>query len=235
MFTGLPRKFAFIFLVGIGVAFLMAGIGAGLWLLTRPAKALRRLTLPPEQRRREAEAAAHPLARLSLRGKEAWLICCLEQALTAFGLDTEPGRPGSWHPLLALLGELPGLPEEEVEDWLDRMAEILPSSILAPDPGPAPGNLSLGEQRHFATAWALYAAAGPRMALLGPLIELPVRLVRENREDPALRPDLALALLDEARELLESYGVPLPGADVRDFLLARGSPGMGKPFSIAEG
>ena len=35
---------------------------------------------------------------------------------------------------------------------------------------------------------------------------------------------------DEAKELLESYGVPQPPADIRDFLLGQRSPGMGERF-----
>ena len=84
--------------------------------------------------------------------------------------------------------------------------------------------------RSPAAARALYTTAGYRMALLAPLIEFPVRLVRENREAPAARPEQALALLDEAMELLESYDVPLPGVRNRDFLLRQRSPGVGEMF-----
>lgn len=226
----LAAKLGAIFVFGIAFAVMLAGVGAGFWLLVKLVSALGRLRLSPEERERQAAAARHPFAGVSLRGKEAWLVCCLEQALIACGLDAEEGEPGSWHPILALLWEFPELPEEEMEDWLDRTADILPSTVLFCGPG-GPGDLSQGERERFAAAYALYSQAGAKMALLGPLAELPVRLVRENREDPRFRPELALALLDEAGELLESYGVPQPPADVRGFLLGRRSPGMGERFA----
>lgn len=226
----MAAKLGAVFVFGIAFAVMLAGVGAGFWLLVKLVSALRRLRLSPEERERQAAAARHPFAGVSLRGKEAWLVCCLEQALIACGLDAKEDEPGSWHPILALLWEFPELPEEEMEDWLDRTADILPSTVLFCGPG-GPGELSQGEKERFAAASALYSQDGAKMALLGPLAELPVRLVRENREAPRFRPELALALLDEAGELLESYGVPQPPADVREFLLGRRSPGMGEPFA----
>ncbi len=223
------ERLPFVFLFGVAFAVMLAGMGAGAWLLGKLVKALRRLALSPEERQKQAAAARHPFAGVSLRGKEAWLVCCLEEALVACGLDAEQGEPGSWYPLLALLWKFPELPEEFIEDWLDETADILPSSVLSCDPG-GPGELSQGEKERSAAACALYATARARMALLGPLVEFPVRLVRENQEDPAARPKLALALLDEVGELLESYGVPLPAPWVRDFLLAQRSPGLGDRF-----
>ena len=76
------------------------------------------LRLSPEERERQAAAARHPFAKVSLRGKAAWLICCLEQALLAWGLDAEEGEPGSWYPVLALLWKFPELPEERVDPAL---------------------------------------------------------------------------------------------------------------------
>lgn len=225
----LLEKLPFVFIFGAAFAVMLAGMAAGGWLLVKLAKALRRLALSPEERKRQTAALRHPFAGVSLRGKEAWLVCCLEEALVACGLDAEQGEPGSWYPLLALLWKFPELPEEAMEGWLDETADILPSTVLSCDPG-GPGKLSQGEKERSAATYALYTTAGARMALLGPLVEFPARLVRENQEDPAARPELALALLDEAKELLESYGVPLPAPWVRDLLLAQRSPGLGDRF-----
>lgn len=221
-------KLGGVFLFGVAFAVMIAGMGTGAWLLVKLVSALGWLRLSPEERERQAAAARHPFAKVSLRGKAAWLICCLEQALLAWGLDAEEGEPGSWHPVLALLWKLPELPEECLEDWLDQAGDILPSNLLSPCPDLVPR--SQDRQAPLAAAAALYREAGSKMALLGPLVELPVRLVRENREEPGLHPELALALLDEAKELLESYGVPQPPADIRDFLLGQRSPGMGERF-----
>ena len=219
-------KLGGVFLFGVAFAVMIAGMGTGVWLLVKLVSALGWLRLSPEERERQAAAARHPFAKVSLRGKAAWLICCLEQALLAWGLDAEEGEPGSWYPVLALLWKLPELPEECLEDWLGQAEDILPSNLLSPSPDLAPR--PQGGQVRLAAA--LYREAGSKMALLGPLVELPVRLVRENREEPGLHPELALALLDEAKELLESYGVPQPPADIRDFLLGQRSPGMGERF-----
>lgn len=218
------ERLPFVFIFGAAFAVMLAGMAAGGWLLVKLAKALRRLALSPEERKRQTAALRHPFAGVSLRGKEAWLVCCLEEALVACGLDAEQGEPGSWYPLLALLWKFPELPEEAMEGWLDETADILPSTVLACGPGEP------GDQKEQSAARALYTTAGARMALLGPLVEFPARLVRENQEDPAARPEMALALLDEARELLESYGVPLPAPWVRDLLLAQRSPGLGDRF-----
>ncbi len=219
-------KLGGVFLFGVAFAVMIAGMGTGVWLLVKLVSALGWLRLSPEERERQAAAARHPFAKVSLRGKAAWLICCLEQALLAWGLDAEEGEPGSWYPVLALLWKCPELPEECLEDWLGQAEDILPSNLLSPSPDLAPR--PQGGQVRLAAA--LYREAGSKMALLGPLVELPVRLVRENREEPGLHPELPLALLDEAKELLESYGVPQPPADIRDFLLGQRSPGMGERF-----
>ncbi len=215
-------KLGGVFLFGVAFAVMIAGMGTGVWLLVKLVSALGWLRLSPEERERQAAAARHPFAKVSLRGKAAWLICCLEQALLAWGLDAEEGEPGSWYPVLALLWKFPELPEECLEDWLGQAEDILPSNLPDLAPRPQGGQVRL--------AAALYREAGSKMALLGPLVELPVRLVRENREEPGLHPELPLALLDEAKELLESYGVPQPPADIRDFLLGQRSPGMGERF-----
>ena len=219
-------KLGGVFLFGVAFAVMIAGMGTGVWLLVKLVSALGWLRLSPEERERQAAAARHPFAKVSLRGKAAWLICCLEQALLAWGLDAEEGEPGSWYPVLALLWKFPELPEECLEDWLGQAEDILPSNLLSPSPDLAPR--PQGGQVRLAAA--LYREAGSKMALLGPLVELPVRLVRENREEPGLHPELPLALLDEAKELLESYGVPQPPADIRDFLLGQRSRGMGERF-----
>jgi len=158
----LLEKLPFVFIFGAAFAVMLAGMAAGGWLLVKLAKALRRLALSPEERQKQAAAARHPFAGVSLRGKEAWLVCCLEEALVACGLDAEQGEPGSWYPLLALLWKFPELPEEFIEDWLDETADILPSSVLSCDPG-GPGELSQGEKERSAAACALYATARARI------------------------------------------------------------------------
>lgn len=228
MLQNLAAKLPLLFAFGIAFATMLAGMATAAYLLYRLLSTLRSLTLPPEQRRQAKQAAKHPFAGTSLRAKTAYLICCLEQALDAYGLDAEQEEPGSWYPVLRLLWELPELPEASFEEWLAQTTDILPSTLLAPEPPTQP--LPPEKQEPPAAARALYTTAGYRMALLAPLIEFPVRLVRENREAPAARPEQALALLDEAMELLESYDVPLPGVRNRDFLLRQRSPGVGEMF-----
>lgn len=229
MLTSLPQKLGYIFLFGIAFAVMIAGVGAGVWLLCRMAGALRDLGRPPAERKRRREERRHPFRGASLRAKAAWLICCLEQALAAGGLDAEQGEPGCWYPLLSLLWQVGQWPPELVStQWLDQVGELLPSALLTPAPDPAAP--APEEQRRFAAVYPLYQAAGPRMAYLGPLIQLVYQLVRDYWDDPAASPDDSLALLDRAGELLEEYNIPLPPKDAVEFLASQRSPGPGEPF-----
>lgn len=209
--SNIPQKLGMIFLFGIGFALLIAGMGTGAWLLVKLVSALRRLGMSPEERKKQAAAARHPFAGVSLRGKAVWLIRCLEQALEAGGLYGGREEPGGWYPLLRLLRQVDDLPEELVEgEWLDRVVNILPSVVLSCGPGADESSLPPEEQEQFAAACSLYRQAGPRMAYLAPLMELIYRLVRDYRDPPAGDPDGSLELLDQARQILEDYAIPLP-------------------------
>lgn len=224
------EKLGRVFLFGIAYAVMMAGMGVGIWALCRLAgmglESLRIVKVKkPDRALRE-----HPLRGASLRAKAAWLVCCLEEALLAGGLEPYPDQPEDcpWHPLLALLWQVAELPAPLVSrEWLDRAMDFLPSTVLAPSPGPAEPR---GQEERFAAAWALYTRAGYRMAYLAPLAELPIRLVCDYWDDPSASPRDSLVLLEEARQLMEDYGIPLPPRDRVEFLAGMKGGGPGDPF-----
>lgn len=225
-------KLGRIFLFGIAYAVMLAGMGVGIWALCRLAGMGLELLRTRGAKERGRALREHPLRRASLRAKAAWLICCLEEALLAGGLEPYPDRPEDcpWHPLLALLWQVAELPAPLVAgEWVDRAMDFLPSEVLSL--GPASGEpKSPEEKERSAAARSLYTAAGYRMAYLAPLAELPVRLVLDYWEDPSAGPDDSLALLEEARRLMEDYGIPLPPRDRVEFLAKQKAAGPGESF-----
>ena len=225
----MTEKLGRVFLFGIAYVIMLAGMGVGIWLLCRLAGMGLELLRTPREKKQSRALRRHPLGKASLRARAAWLICCLEEALLACGLEPYPDRPEDcpWYPLLALLWQVTQWPAPMVAgEWLDQVGVFLPSVVFSCDPGPE-------EQirpEQFAAAWALYTGAGYRMSFLAPLIELPARLVREYWDDPAARPGDSLVLLEEARRLLEDYGIPLPPGDRVDFLARQQSAGPGEGF-----
>ena len=83
----------------------------------------------------------------------------------------------------------------------------------------------LGRVFLFGIAYAVMLAG------MGVGIWLPVRLVRECWEDPSASPGDSLALLEEARRLMEDYGIPLPPQDTVDFLAKQKGAGQGECFA----
>ena len=51
------ERLPFVFLFGVAFAVMLAGMGAGAWLLGKLVKALRRLALSPEERQKQAGQA----------------------------------------------------------------------------------------------------------------------------------------------------------------------------------
>lgn len=225
-------KLGRVFLFGIAYAVMLAGMGVGIWALCRLAGMGLELLRTGKVKKPDRALREHPLRRASLRAKAAWLICCLEEALLAGGLEPYPDQPEDcpWHPLLALLWQVTELPAPQVAgEWVDRAMDFLPSEVLTP--GPASGEAKSPEEKErSAAARALYTAAGYRMAYLAPLVELPVRLVLDYWEDPTAGPDDSLAPLEEARRLMEDYGIPLPPRDRVEFLAGQKAAGPGESF-----
>jgi len=217
--SDVPAQLGRVFVFGAAFAVTLAGIGAAIYLLVWIANALWDRFSPAERRRRKANK--RPAFRItSLQTRAAWLIRCLEKALAACGLESERDEPGSWYPLLRLLRQVEELPPEQVPpQWVDQVSDMIPSFVLTPCPDPKEPVPTPEERQRSDTARALYRQAGPRMALLGPLVELIYQLVRDYWDDPSADLDDSLLLLDRARELLEDYNIPLlpegPGQELR--------------------
>jgi len=109
------------------------------------------------------------------------------------------------------VGKLP--PEKVPPQWVDQVSDMIPSFVLSPCPDPKEPVPTPEERQRSDAARALYLQAGPRMALLGPLVELIYQLVRDYWDDPSADLDDSLLLLDRARELLKDYNIPLPRED----------------------
>ena len=226
------EKLGRVFFFGIAYAVMLAGMGVGIWALCRLVGMGLEFLRTGKVKKPDRTLSKHPLGGASLRAKASWLVCCLEEALLAGGLEPYPDQPGDcpWHPLLALLWQVAELPAPLVDrKWLEEAMGWLPSEVLTPYPHPERSQGS-GEAERFAAAWALYTRAGYRMAYLAPLVELPVRLVRDCWDDPTARAGDILALLEEARWLLENYNIPLPPRDRVEFLAKQKDIGPGDPF-----
>lgn len=226
------EKLGRIFLFGIAYVVMIAGMGFGIWLLCRIVRAILELTRSPRERKHTRQARKHPLRELSLRAKAAWLICCLEEALLADGIEPYPDdeKECPWLYLLRVLWEVDELPDIAIlTTWLDRVGEMMPSTILSPNPGEPPALTGEGK-KDFTVAYGLYTRAGYRMAYLGPLLELIWQLVGAYWDDQTAHPEDSLALLESAQQLLEDYGIPLPPQDRTDFLTKFRAVGPGEPF-----
>lgn len=229
--SGVPAQLGQGFLFGVAFAVALAGIGAAICLLIWIANALWDRFSPAERRRRKANK--RPVFRkTSLQARAGWIISCLEKALAACGLESERDEPGSWYSILQLLRQVEELPPEKVPpQWVDQVSDMIPSFVLSPCPDPREPVPTPEERQRSDAARALYLQAGPRMALLGPLVELIYRLVRDYWDDPSADLDDSLLLMDQARELLEAYNIPLLPEDAgqRPHFSANSDKTTGKP------
>ena len=110
-------------IAGAVIAAAFAGFAGFLYLLYRLVKHMR----PKEVRQGERRILSHRLYRVSGRGRAAYLILCLENALKFYHQDF-----AAWEWVLGRLWSITELSESGWLDiWLDSVGELMPDAVLA--------------------------------------------------------------------------------------------------------
>ena len=112
------------FRFGIGLAAAAAGGALLVFLLWRRGKGGRWGGLPKEERERKKAEKEHLLTRVSGRGRTAYLVLCLENALIRFGLPA-----ADWEWVLQRLWALTEAPESQ-HRRLFEVCCLLPENVL---------------------------------------------------------------------------------------------------------
>lgn len=218
----LVRNVLYAGLAGALMAAALAGFCFFLYLLIRLIRLVRWLRKSPEERQnlraRKRAAKGHAFARAPGRERTAYLISCLEAALTVYSQ-----APGDWQWVLERLRPLADAGAELEPFW--RVVVLLPANVL-PFPrqearivdavyedlmelwDPAREAEVLPEER-FRFLRALYLKEGWRMCVFTPLLlEIydHAYAVREYGDAPVPG---ALECIDCAEELLYLWSIPL--------------------------
>jgi len=206
------------FLGGVVFVAACAGFVGACYLLYR----LIRLTRPKEVRQEERQMLSHRLYPVSGRGRIAYLILCLEEALRFYGQDLY-----AWEWILRRLWSITDCSEENwIDIWLDAVGALLPSDVLAGSTGEA-------VPEEMSKARALYAQAGTAMVVITAVLENAYRIVGQWAPDTVAHDPDGLCLIDKAEETMRAFGVPLPSNETIQPLLAQKDSALGKPFDGA--
>lgn len=231
-------------LAGLLMAVLLSGMFGGFYLLHRLVKFLRTPQAERRQQRALKEAArAHPLAAVSGRGRTAYVILCLENALAQFGQTA-----ADWTWVLERLWALTEAPEKELAP-LFRVCQLLPVNILpygrAEDIYSDPMYETLADiwdgepevsEEDFLLLRTLYIQAGWRMCVLDPLLGAVYKTAAASRLPHETSEALRMDLLRQTEGLLQGWDIPLPQEkhpEAMAFLLGQTAPGWGAPFDGA--
>ncbi len=206
-------------------AFFIAG-AYGLLYLARRAEA----RIPAQT---EGQAAAEdwtpsdPFYAVSGRGRAAYLLLCLEEALSFYGQDL-----AQWRFLLERFWSVTATAEEELTGWLETVYYLLPDAVLpyetfedaAADAG-YPWSAAQFEQ-----ARQCYMSTGYGMIAVNALLQNLYLLASGWDEDPPPGPE-GLRLLADTENQLHTFHVPLPqeGPSLT-FVQEQKETGPGAPF-----
>ena len=201
------------FFGGIMIAAMFAGAAVFLYLVYRLIKSLQ----PKEVRLEERRILSHRFYKVSSRGRVAYLILCLEEALLFYGQDLS-----DWERILRGLWSVTNRSEGDwIGNWLDSVGELLPSQILTIAP---PSSDDIKEIQD------LYTRSGTKMILVSALMENAHSMVCEWSPGTVAHDPGSLHFIDEAEEMMKKFGVPLPADEAVQFLLSQKDFSLGKPF-----
>lgn len=202
------------FRFGIGLA--AAAVGGGLLLLLL-WRALRWIRTPREERERKRAEKEHLLTRVSGRGRTAYLVLCLENALVRFELPA-----ADWEWVLQRLWALTEAPESQ-HQRLFEVCCLLPENVLPyeryedltarglSDALLAVWNVSGGlPEERFQPLRDLYAAAGWRLCVLAPLLTAVYQAAALSWTAAEGGDRKALELVRKTEALLQNWSIPLP-------------------------
>ncbi len=190
-----------------------AGFAGFFFLLYRLIKLMR----PKEVRQEERRVLSHRFYKVSERGRIAYLILCLEEALRFYGQDF---RALEW--VLWRLWSITDCSENNgIDIWLDSIGELLPSEVLA-------NNTT--ETTEISKARTLYTQAGTAMIVINAIIENAYTIVGQWSPDTIDHDPDALCLIDKVEETMNAFGVPRPSNEFIQPLLEQKDFSFGKPF-----
>ncbi len=201
-------------IAGAVIAAAFAGFAGFLYLLYRLVKHMR----PKEVRQEERRILSHRLYRVSGRGRAAYLILCLENALKFYHQDF-----AAWEWVLGRLWSITELSESGWLDiWLDSVGELMPDAVLAG--GDGSGSEEAGR------AHLLYTQAGSGMIVINAILDSLYTMVCEWSPDTAAHNPDGLCRIGEAEETMKRFGVPLPSDEMIRPLLGQRSASFGEAF-----
>jgi len=202
-------------MAGAIFAAVCAGSAGAFYLLYRLIKLMR----PKEVRQEEQRIVSHRLYKVSGRGRIAYLILCLEEALRSYEQDLS-----AWEWILQRLWSITYRSENDwIGIWLDSIEDLLPSTVLANDTdGTVSGEMS--------KARTLYTQAGTAMVVINAIIENAYTIVCAWSPDATAHDPDALRLIDKVEGTMAAFGVPLPSNEIVRPLLAQKDPSLGRPF-----
>ncbi len=203
------------FMAGVAFAAACAGFAGFLYLLYRLIK----LTRPKEMRQAEQRILSHRLYKVSGRGRVAYLILCMEEALRFYKQDFS-----AWEWILRQLWSITDCSENHwIDIWLDSVGELLPSMVLA-------NNTTETTPVEISKTRALYTQAGTAMIVINAVIENAYRIVCEWSPDTTAHDPDALCLIDKVEETIKAFGIPLPSDEIIEPLFEQKDFSLGRPF-----
>jgi len=198
---------------GIFLAAVFTGAVVFLYLLYR----LFELTQPKEVRWEERRIMSHRLYPVSGRGRVAYLILCLEEALRFYKQD-----PAGWEWVLRRLWSITdGSEPNWMNVWLDSAGELLPDEVLT---GVGPVSVEASRARD------LYTQAGYAMIVIYTILDNMYMIV--NEWDPSTEAyDMdAIRRIEKVEETMSAFDVPLPSDETVRPLLEQRASYFGEPF-----
>ncbi len=203
------------FITGIIVAAACAGFAGFFYLLYRLINLMR----PKEVRLEEKRILSHRLYQVSWRGRIAYLIACLEEALRFYGQDFN-----AWEWILRRMWSITDCSEQNWMDlWLDSVGELLPCEVLA-------DNTTETASAETGNARTLYTQAGIAMIVINAVMDNAYRIVGAWAPDTDVDDPDALLLINKVEETMKEFGVPLPSSERIQPLFEQKELPFGKPF-----
>ncbi len=196
-----------------------AGVCAGGAVLFYLLSWLINLTQPKEVRWEEKRLSSHRFYQVSGRGRIAYLILCLEEALRFYGQDLN-----AWEWVLRRMWSITDRSEDNWFDiWLDSVGDLLPSEVLR-------NNAAKTTSEEMSKARALYTQAGVAMIVIDAVIENAYTIVGQWDYDTTANDPDAIRLIEKVEETMHAFGVPLPSDEIIQPLLAQKDLSLGEPF-----
>jgi len=200
---------------GVVFAAALTGFAGFLYLLRRLIK----LTRPKEVRLAEQRILSHRFYRVSGRGRAAYLILCLEEALQFYKQELT-----AWDWILRKFWSITNCSENNwIDIWLDSIGELLPSEVLT-------NNTAKAVSAEISKARTLYTQAGTAMIVINAIFEHAYTMVCEWGPDTAAPDPDALCHIDKAEETMRAFGVPLPSKESIQPLFEQKDSLLGEPF-----